>query len=81
MSRKRYFDPDGRLAPELAELAPHGDGRMGANPHVNGGRVLKTLVLPDFIDFALEVPGPGRVVAEAPQKARGIPAGRAAAES
>jgi xylulose-5-phosphate/fructose-6-phosphate phosphoketolase len=52
----------------LAELAPHGDARMGANPHVNGGRVLKTLVLPDFINYALEVPGPGRVVAEAPRK-------------
>ena len=65
---EKVFHPDGRLAPELAELAPHGDGRMGANPHVNGGRVLKTLVLPDFIDFALQVPGPGRACAEAPRK-------------
>jgi xylulose-5-phosphate/fructose-6-phosphate phosphoketolase len=62
------FDKDGRLIPELAELAPHGDHRMGASPHVNGGRVLKELVLPEFINYALKVPGPGRVIAEAPRK-------------
>jgi xylulose-5-phosphate/fructose-6-phosphate phosphoketolase len=64
----KLFDKDGRLIPELVELAPHGDHRMGASPHVNGGRVLKTLVLPEFINYALKVPGPGRVIAEAPRK-------------
>jgi xylulose-5-phosphate/fructose-6-phosphate phosphoketolase len=64
----QVFDKDGRLIPELAELAPHGDHRMGASPHVNGGRVLKELVLPEFINYALKVPGPGRVIAEAPRK-------------
>jgi len=64
----RQFDKDGRLIPELTELAPHGDHRMGANPHVNGGRVLKALALPGFINYALKVPGPGRVIAEAPRK-------------
>lgn len=64
----KLFDKDGRPIPELAELAPHGDHRMGASPHVNGGRLLKTLVLPEFINYALKVPGPGRVIAEAPRK-------------
>jgi xylulose-5-phosphate/fructose-6-phosphate phosphoketolase len=64
----KLFDEDGRLVPELAELAPCNDRRMGANPHVNGGRLLKALVLPDFTNYALEVPGPGCVIAEAPRK-------------
>jgi len=64
----RLFDKDGRLIPEVAELASHGDHRMGASPHVNGGRVLKALVLPEFINYALKVPGPGSVIAEAPRK-------------
>jgi xylulose-5-phosphate/fructose-6-phosphate phosphoketolase len=62
------FDHDGRLIPELQELAPQGDLRMGANPSVNGGRVLEALDLPKFTDYALDVPGPGQVVAEAPRK-------------
>jgi xylulose-5-phosphate/fructose-6-phosphate phosphoketolase len=41
---------------------------MGGNPHVNGGRELITLALPDFTDYALEIPGPGQVLAEAPRK-------------
>jgi xylulose-5-phosphate/fructose-6-phosphate phosphoketolase len=65
---EKLFTLDGHLVPELAELAPSGDRRMGANPHVNGGRLLKALVLPDFTNYALEVPAPGRVVAEAPRK-------------
>ncbi len=65
---EKQFDENGRLHSELAALAPSGDRRMGANPHVNGGRLLKTLVLPDFVNYALEVPGPGRVIAEAPRK-------------
>ena len=64
----KLFDRDGRLIPELAELAPHGDHRMGASPHVNGGRLLKALVLPEFINYALKVAEPGRVIAEAPRK-------------
>ncbi|MBS0614847.1 MAG: phosphoketolase family protein [Proteobacteria bacterium] len=51
--------PDGRLRADLAALAPVGDRRMGANPHANGGRLLKDLRLPDFRDFALPVPTPG----------------------
>jgi xylulose-5-phosphate/fructose-6-phosphate phosphoketolase len=62
------FDTEGRLVAELAALAPDGSRRMGANPHVNGGRVLKALDLPDFAQYALSIPGPGQVVAEAPRK-------------
>jgi xylulose-5-phosphate/fructose-6-phosphate phosphoketolase len=62
------FDKEGRLIEELAVLAPDGNRRMGANPSVNGGRVLKTLDLPDFAQYALSIPGPGQVVAEAPRK-------------
>ncbi len=62
------FDKEGRLIAELAALAPDGDLRMGANPHVNGGRLLKALDLPDFANYALSIPGPGEVVAEAPRK-------------
>jgi xylulose-5-phosphate/fructose-6-phosphate phosphoketolase len=62
------FDKEGRLVAELAALAPDGERRMGANPHVNGGRLLKALDLPDFAQYALSVPGPGEVVAEAPRK-------------
>jgi len=62
------FDGDGRLIEELRALAPLGDRRMGANPSVNGGRVLTALDLPNFTDYALDVPQPGTVVAEAPRK-------------
>lgn len=62
------FDDDGVLIQELAALAPSGNRRMGANPHVNGGRLLTSLDLPSFVDYALEVPAPGSVVAEAPRK-------------
>jgi xylulose-5-phosphate/fructose-6-phosphate phosphoketolase len=65
---ERLFDRSGRLLPELAALAPEGDRRMGASPHVNGGRVLVPLDVPDFTDYALEVPAPGRVAAEAPRR-------------
>jgi xylulose-5-phosphate/fructose-6-phosphate phosphoketolase len=64
----KVFDQGGRLIAELAALPPHGHQRIGASPHVNGGRLLKALVLPDFTTYALEVPGPGRVIAEAPRK-------------
>jgi xylulose-5-phosphate/fructose-6-phosphate phosphoketolase len=57
---EELFDEEGRLIPELAALAPRSDRRMGANPHVNGGRVLKDLDLPDFRDYAVEVPAPAK---------------------
>jgi xylulose-5-phosphate/fructose-6-phosphate phosphoketolase len=59
------FDEDGRLVAELRELAPTGVRRMGANPHANGGMLLRDLRMPDFRDFAVEVPAPGAASAEA----------------
>ena len=50
--------------PELAELAPKGNRRMGANPHANGGLLLKDLRMPDFRDYAVDVPSPARCTAE-----------------
>jgi xylulose-5-phosphate/fructose-6-phosphate phosphoketolase len=59
------FDGTGRLRPELADLAPRGTRRMGANPHANGGILLRDLKMPDFRDYAVALPKPGAVVAEA----------------
>ena len=59
------FDEQGRLVPELAELAPTGERRMGANPHANGGKLLNDLRLPDFREYAVEVKSPGSSNAEA----------------
>ncbi|MCS6897076.1 MAG: phosphoketolase family protein [Nitrospira sp.] len=59
------FDETGRLRPELAELAPKGSRRMSANPHANGGLLLKDLRLPDFRQYAVPVAEPGAVDAEA----------------
>ena len=56
---EELFDEHGRLLPELAELAPVGTRRMGANPHANGGLLLRDLRMPDFRDYALDVPTPG----------------------
>jgi xylulose-5-phosphate/fructose-6-phosphate phosphoketolase len=53
------FDEHGRLRPELAALAPTGERRMGANPHANGGILLRDLRMPDFRDYAVTVPSPG----------------------
>jgi xylulose-5-phosphate/fructose-6-phosphate phosphoketolase len=61
---EELFDKNGRLIPELAELSPKGERRMGANPHANGGLLLKELKLPDFRDYAVKVPKPGVVEAE-----------------
>jgi xylulose-5-phosphate/fructose-6-phosphate phosphoketolase len=61
----KLFDSNGRLVPDLAELAPKGDRRMGANPHANGGILLKDLKMPDFQDYAVDVPKPGSIMAEA----------------
>jgi len=62
---QELFDKSGKLRPELAELAPQGARRMGANPHANGGLLLHDLRLPDFRDYAVKVPKPGAVTAEA----------------
>ena len=59
------FDEDGGLIPSLAELAPKGERRMGANPHANGGLLLRELKLPDFRGYAVPVSAPGIVKAEA----------------
>ena len=56
---QELFDERGRLKPELAALAPKGDRRMGSNPNANGGRLLRDLRLPDFTDYAVDVPKPG----------------------
>lgn len=60
---EELFDEAGRLNPELAELAPEGERRMGANPHANGGLLLRDLILPDFRNYAVDVPSPGAVQA------------------
>ena len=62
---EELFDPDGRVIPELAALAPVGERRMGSNPNANGGRLLNELRLPDFHDYAVEVTRPGTTTAEA----------------
>ena len=58
------FDDGGRLRPELADLAPRGTQRMSANPHTNGGLLLRDLRLPNFRDYAVDVTAPGAVMAE-----------------
>ena len=63
------FDAAGRLVPELASLPPEGKLRMSANPHANGGLLLKDLVLPDFRAYAVDVPAPGVVRGEATRTA------------
>jgi len=61
---EELFDPSGRLIAELAKLAPTGQRRMGANPHANGGLLLRDLRLPDFRDYAIKVTSPGSAEAE-----------------
>jgi len=56
---EELFDERGRLKPKLAALAPHGDRRMGCNPHANGGSLLRELQMPDFREYALPVASPG----------------------
>src|ERR1700720_10697 len=56
---EELFDGDGRLVPELKALAPGGERRMGANPNANGGLLLRDLRMPDFADYAVDVPKPG----------------------
>jgi xylulose-5-phosphate/fructose-6-phosphate phosphoketolase len=61
---EELFDKSGKLVPELANLAPRGERRMSANPHGNGGLLLKDLRLPDFRAYAVEVTTPGAAMAE-----------------
>lgn len=61
------FDTTGRLDPDIRALAPEGDLRMSASPHANGGVLLRDLRLPDFREFAVDVPKPGGSFAEAPR--------------
>ncbi len=62
---EELFDENGTLIPELAQLAPKGDRRMGANPHANGGILLRDLRMPDFRDYKVEVKQPGNQISEA----------------
>ena len=62
---EELFDDDGVPIAELARLAPHGSRRMSANPHTNGGLVLRDLHLPDFRDYAVDVPRPAQTTSEA----------------
>src|SRR5215203_5870358 len=62
---EELFDETGRLQEEIAGLAPEGERRMSANPHTNGGVLLRALRLPDFRDYAVDVPAPGGALAEA----------------
>jgi len=62
---EELFDEHGTLVPELQALAPEGDRRMGANPHANGGLLLRDLELPDFRDYAIEVEQPATTFSEA----------------
>jgi xylulose-5-phosphate/fructose-6-phosphate phosphoketolase len=62
---QELFDEAGRLIPDLSALAPTGERRMSANPHANGGLLLRDLRLPNFREYAVAVPKPGAVNAEA----------------
>ena len=69
---EELFDKGGKLISELAELAPKGDRRMGANPHANGGLLLRDLVMPDFRKYAVAVSKPGTQNAEATRVLGGL---------
>lgn len=56
---EELFDKNGKLIQVLADLAPSGERRMGANPHANGGLLLSELIMPDFKDYAVDIPRPG----------------------
>jgi len=61
---EELFDENGTLIPELKELAPTGDKRMGANPHANGGELLEELRIPDYREYGVKVTAPGREIAQ-----------------
>jgi xylulose-5-phosphate/fructose-6-phosphate phosphoketolase len=69
---EELFDEDGALRAELAALAPTGDRRMGANPHANGGALLRELEMPDFREHAVEVASPGTGATEATRVLGGL---------
>ena len=77
---EELFDETGALRPEIAALAPKGERRMGANPHANGGLLLRDLDLPDFADYAVKVDQPGERDAEATRGHGRVPARRDEAE-
>jgi len=62
---EELFDDDGRLVAELASLPPAGERRMSANPHANGGELLRDLMLPDFREYAVDVARPATTFGEA----------------
>ncbi len=62
---EELFDDGGAVRPEITALAPEGDLRMSANPHANGGLLLRSLELPDFHDYAVDVPAPAKTSSEA----------------
>ncbi|HYM14354.1 MAG TPA: phosphoketolase family protein [Dehalococcoidia bacterium] len=62
---EELFTEEGALAPEIAAIAPRGEQRMSANPHANGGLILRDLTLPDFREYAVDVPAPGGSTSEA----------------
>ena len=62
---EELFDEAGRLLPEIASLAPVGERRMSANPHANGGILMRPLLMPDYADHAVVVPHPGGATGEA----------------
>jgi xylulose-5-phosphate/fructose-6-phosphate phosphoketolase len=62
---EELFDENGTLVQELADLPPKGERRMSANPHANGGSLMRDLILPDFRDYAVEVAEPGTTSSEA----------------
>jgi xylulose-5-phosphate/fructose-6-phosphate phosphoketolase len=62
---EELFDADGRVVPEISELAPEGERRMSASPHANGGLLLTDLELPDFREYAVAVESPGSTTSEA----------------
>jgi xylulose-5-phosphate/fructose-6-phosphate phosphoketolase len=68
---EELFDEDGALRDELAALAPEGERRMGANPHANGGLLLRDLEMPDFRDYAVQAPSPTATVSE-PTRVLGV---------
>lgn len=61
---EELFDQNGQLLPELCELMPEGNRRMGSNPHANGGHLKKNLRIPDFRQYALTLDHPGQIQAE-----------------
>lgn len=61
---EELFDENGTLDADIAEIAPAGDHRLGANPHANGGKLLRDLIMPDFRDYAVDVKEPGQTEAQ-----------------